>query len=313
MTEQQKKYQEVCQTQIVPLHAQYWWMQATAIGKRWDVISLQNSQEQMIAMLPVHIWEHLGIRCLVMPPHTQLTWLWLDKAVAGSDVSKVFVEEVVNYIRRNRISLFYIQGYFDEDLLEVFQQHHFRIKERRSYQIPPSKEELFQTFSTNKKRLIKKAIRSGISLSTLSVSDFYAVHTRFISQRGKRIDYSKKFLETLATEALQRGQGRIMTAVDANGEVLAALFLVWDSQVCYYLLPTYNADYANSGAMAWLTMQAILFAQQKNLIFDFEGSMSPTIAHSYSQFGSIPSKYYSVEKSSLLLRVLLSVKTLLQR
>lgn len=305
-------YQSVCDTANIPIHAQYWWMCATAVGKQWDVIAVRNGQGKPVAMLPVHIWQRFGVRCVVMPPHTQLTWLWKDLGVNKAEIYPRMAKEIDAYLRKHHIALFYIQGYFPEELLRALEFYRCVVKERVTYRIAPTDmEQLFHAFSTNKQRLIKKAAKNGILLSTLSVDGFYAVHSRFLAQKGKKIDYPLSMFEALASEAIRRNQGCIMAAVDSDAQVLAAVFLVWDSEVCYYLLPTYNADYANSGAMAWLTMQAIQFAFQRGLVFDFEGSMSPSIANSYAQFGSSPATYYSVEKVHPLVGTLLRLKNML--
>jgi hypothetical protein len=54
--------------------------------------------------------------------------------------------------------------------------------------------------------------------------------------------------------------------------------------------------FKKSGAMAWLTAQALEEAHRKGLQFDFEGSMIPSIASSYKQFGGRPVTYHRIEK-----------------
>ena len=77
---------------------------------------------------------------------------------------------------------------------------------------------------------------------------------------------------------------------------MAALFLAWDDKYAYYLLPAYNPATKNNGGVAWLTTQALKIAKEKGLSFDFEGSMIPSIASSYRQFGGQAVTYYSIEK-----------------
>ena len=74
------------------------------------------------------------------------------------------------------------------------------------------------------------------------------------------------------------------------------MFLAWDDRQAYYLLPTYDLDYKNTGAMALLTSEALKIAKEKCLAFDFEGSMTPSIASSYQQFGGKAETYFNIEK-----------------
>lgn len=310
MIDAKEQYRRLCDSMPIPLHSRYWWMQATAIGKDWEVISLYDAERQPIAMLPVHLFCRYGIKCVLMPPHTQLSWLWVAPKKNLQKVYGQFVQTIDRYVREHHLLEFYIQGYFDPDLLKVFKQEHFIVKERISYRIPYSTADsqyLLQSFSTNKQRLIRKAIKSGIMMTDLSITEFYHVHTLFLKKRNKTIDYTEDFFYSLASEAIARNQGHIFAAQDCEKRILAAVFLVWDDSVCYYLLPTYNPDYPNSGAMAWLTLQSILFARKQYLAFDFEGSMNPSIANSYAQFGSEKVIYHSVEKTSRLFKLMVAL------
>jgi hypothetical protein len=78
--------------------------------------------------------------------------------------------------------------------------------------------------------------------------------------------------------------------------VYAATFLVWDKNHLYYLIPTVDQAFGESGAGALLALEAMKLAREKQVFFDFEGSMDKGIAHHYKQFGSTPTTYYSIEK-----------------
>lgn len=309
-------YRELCLHTPIPIFGQYWWMEATAMGKDWDVFIVRHPDTgQPLCMLPFHIMQRAGMRCVLMPAHTQLSWLWIADNADKKEVYQLLLKQIADYYRKHRLLIFSIQGYFDPLLREAFLADGFTITERVSYRIDTtqSMDAIEQHFSTNKKRQIKKAVQSGMTMCDLSISEFYAAHRQFLSQRGKTIDYSSDFFMALAEQTLSHSQGRIIAARSADGHILAAIFLVWDAEVCYYLLPTYNAGYAHSGAMAWLTLQSIRIAKDKGLIFDFEGSMNPGIANSYRQFGSAPSTYYGVEKHSALWSVASAIHTLCKR
>lgn len=306
-------YKDLCLHTPVPIHSQYWWMEATALGKDWDVFIVRHPDTgQPVCMLPFHILRRAGMRCVLMPAHTQLSWVWIADKVDKKAVYCLLLKQITDYCRKRHLLIFSIQGYFDPMLREAFLANGFTLKERVSYRIDTTQnmDAIEQHFSTNKKRQIKKAVQGGITMCDLSISGFYAAHRQFLSQRGKTIDYSEGFFTALAEQTLSRKQGRIIAARSPGGCILAAIFLVWDTDVCYYLLPTYNASYAHSGAMAWLTLQSIQIAKAKGLIFDFEGSMNPGIANSYRQFGSTPSTYYGVEKHCKLWSAVSAIHTL---
>ena len=64
----------------------------------------------------------------------------------------------------------------------------------------------------------------------------------------------------------------------------------------YYLIPTYDPAFNESGAGALLVLEAMKLAREKHVHFDFEGSMDKGVAKHYQQFGSTPTVYFAVEK-----------------
>ena len=64
----------------------------------------------------------------------------------------------------------------------------------------------------------------------------------------------------------------------------------------YYLIPVYDPAFGDSGAGALLVLEAMKLAREKQVRFDFEGSMERGTAKHYKQFGSTPYTYFSVEK-----------------
>ena len=130
----------------------------------------------------------------------------------------------------------------------------------------------------------------------MNVEDFYRFHMRCLQEQGKQISYSREFLLVLERKTARLQQSQIVSICNADNEVLAAAFLIWDKHSMYYLIPCYDQKYKDSGAGALLVLEAIKLARQKGVAFDFEGSMIRGVANHYKQFGSTPTTYYSIEK-----------------
>ena len=65
----------------------------------------------------------------------------------------------------------------------------------------------------------------------------------------------------------------------------------------YYLLPALLLNNGSErGAGARLAVECMRLAQAKHIAFDFEGSMTPSIANHYSQFATTATTYYSITK-----------------
>jgi lipid II:glycine glycyltransferase (peptidoglycan interpeptide bridge formation enzyme) len=100
----------------------------------------------------------------------------------------------------------------------------------------------------------------------------------------------------LERKAHRLGQCEIISICNADGVPYAAAFLIWDKNYMYYLIPAYNPAFGDSGASAMLVLEAMKLAREKQVRFDFEGSMDRGTAKHYKQFGSSPVTYFSVER-----------------
>ena len=291
----QEKYFRLCEQQSFPLHAQAWWWKCCTIGKEWDAIIIENAEGQIEAAMPYHIFCRFGIRTMLMPQHSQYLYAYISNN-APKDIYRRLVDNIDNICKKNHVGLLQIQGFFQKQLLEELSKRKFTIRERNTYRIDkiPSLENLPSSFSTNKRRQLRKAV--DLQLVDLSVESFYSFERTCWTAQNRQIDYPISWAKAVLSEATKLRQGRLIAAKAKNGALMAALFLAWDDKYAYYLLPAYNPATKNNGGVAWLTTQALKIAKEKGLSFDFEGSMIPSIASSYRQFGGQAVTYYSIEK-----------------
>lgn len=275
-------YRSMAEHTRLPLFCRPYWLDACSVDKEWDVVHVGN------AWWPYHVSHHR----LLMPQLTQC----LDPIGPASDQAEALAEALDRCCRSRHLLYASTQGMWPDQLCSALASRGFAVRERVTYRIPAGKrrEEVISGYSENKRRQLKKA--HGLSEVTLDVDTFYAFHRTCLAQRGRKINYSLAYAHSLLGSALAHGNARLIGAADEAGRLLAAVGLVYDEQVCYYLLPTYSESDKRSGAMAWLTTEAIVWATESGRIFDFEGSMVPSIARSYREFGGQPMTYHSAEK-----------------
>ena len=288
------QYIQLCLQHSMPLHAQAWWLTQTTIGKEWDVCLLKDAEGRIEAAMPYLVIKRLGKRAILMPIHSQYQYVYVSPT-ASADVYERLAQAWEELCHTQSIGWVQLQGFYPEPMLDALRKQGYTIQERVTYRIEklPAKEHIADLFSENKRRQLRKA--KDLQLRDLSVDEFYAFQQTCWATQGKHIDYPLTWAKAVLTEALQRRQGRLLTAQDPSGDLTASLFLAWDDTYAYYLLPAYRPDARQSG-VAWLTEQALQLAQEKGLAFDFEGSMTPSIASSYRQFGGKPVTYHRIEK-----------------
>lgn len=285
----------------LPIFMQDWWLDAVCIGKDWNAIQLPSG-----AMIPYLARKRWGMRFSLMPQHTQIGGC-LGNADSPSDIAKAIDALGLAY---------YYQKYpLNQSWVPALRAYGFTVNEMITYRITDLSDEqaLIRSFSENKRRQIKKAALLQVD-DSLHADQFYSFHESCLKKQHKPISYSLDYWLTLYEASMVHQAGKLIGLREKDGELTAAVFLVYDDTTCYYLIPTYDPDKGSNGAGARLVLESIRFAAKRHLAFDFEGSMIPGIANHYKQFGSTPTTYFSVEKTyNPLFRLLLWGNSILNR
>ena len=307
-------YREFCQnTPELPIFMHDWWLDAVCAGKQWDVllcVELDNGyrvldngaqvveNERIVAVLPYLLRKRAWMRYVLMPQMTQMGGIWLsecvrDDAQAVKQICALFGEA----LQALRLSYYYQHYPLHSTAPQYMQELGFKLKKRVTYRIEDLSDldSVINSFSKNKKRQLQKALSLHVDYS-LNIEDFYRFHQDCLQQQGKVIRYTREFLLVLDRKTKRLNQSQILAIRNANEQLLAAAFLVWDKHNMYYLIPCYSPLHKDSGASALLVLEAIKLARKQGVAFDFEGSMIRGVAQHYKQFGSTPTTYYSVEK-----------------
>ena len=292
-------YHEFClKNSELPLFMTDWWLDAVCAGKHWDVLLSHDEQGTIQAALPYLLRKRAWMKYIVMPQQTQIGGIWMREDIANdTDKTATVCQQFAQQLSELGLHYYYQHYAINSVAVEQMQQLGFKIKERVTYRIEDlsNLDKVIASFSKNKKRQLQKALSLHAD-TNLNVEDFYRFHVKCLQEQGKQISYSREFLLVLERKARRMNQCQILSICNADNEMLAAAFLVWDKQSMYYLIPCYSPSYKDSGASALLVLEAIKLARQQGVAFDFEGSMIRGVANHYKQFGSTRTLYYSVEK-----------------
>lgn len=276
-----------------------WWLDAVCAGKQWDVLLSFNEKGEIQAALPYLLRKRAWMKYVIMPQQTQIGGIWVSDAVLVDSENRV--ADICQYFAQQLAEMglsYYYQHYpIGSPAAEQMRAQGFKVKERITYRIEDlsNLDKVINAFSKNKKRQLQKALSLHADMK-MNVEDFYRFHMRCLQEQGKQISYSREFLLVLERKTARLQQSQIVSICNADNEVLAAAFLIWDKHSMYYLIPCYDQKYKDSGAGALLVLEAIKLARQKGVAFDFEGSMIRGVANHYKQFGSTPTTYYSIER-----------------
>ena len=103
----------------------------------------------------------------------------------------------------------------------------------------------------------------------MEAARFSAFYQDNLQEKEVRNDYDSSLIEQLVKESILRNCGRVLAAIDAAGDIQAAIFTVWDQHSEYYFMSTRKAG-SHNGAVSMLVWGAIQHAAQLGLSFDMD-------------------------------------------
>jgi hypothetical protein len=124
----------------------------------------------------------------------------------------------------------------------------------------------------------------------------------FRHNKGKEFGYSKAYydtLETLMEEILKRKMGKSIGTYTTGMKLCAGAFFVESKGRIIFLFSGADSTAYQTHAMTLLINSVIEENSGRNLIFDFEGSSYPNLAHFYKGFGSKEAFYNHIRRNNL--------------
>ncbi|BDS15051.1 hypothetical protein [Aureispira anguillae] len=185
----------------------------------------------------------------------------------------------------------------------VLKLKEYEVLEKQNYHLDLNKpyDELYQAYSKNIKRNIKKAKNHNLFLtSNLKPETFVAEVKK--AQIAKGIKHPEALYHTahrIIWNCLHRGKGVISAAFDTDKNLCAATFFMFDGAAIITLLNVSTAIGKEVGAMAYLLDATVQREAERLKYIDFEGSSVPGIARFYKSFGAQNVPYFQLKNNEL--------------
>lgn len=287
----------------IPVFSQAWWLDAVCGEENWDVILIEKGEE-IVASFPYCITrEKFGLIYIGMPVLTQKLGPYIrypkgQKSASRLSYEKEIMQEII--MRLPCYDFFSVNFDYKYTNWLPFYWKGFHQTTRYTYVIDDisDTEAVFNNFEHSKRKNIKKANKEVEVLYDLSAADFYNNHKMTLQKQGEVISYSYDIFKRLYDGAYKNDQGRVIYCKDADGNIHAALFVVWDAYSAYDLISTIDPAFRNSGAATLLVFEMIKYLAGKVGVFDFEGSMIEGVEESFRKFGTIQKPYFCISKAN---------------
>ena len=266
-------------------------METVCHGKQWDVVLIHDNRNRIAAAMPYHIGSRMGLRYILQPQLTQYNGPWYRSDIDPADFEKQLADHFCHTVR----PLFFQQN-FGPGTPVGKPWNHKNAVERITYRIEDisDPQQVFDNFDKQRRQRPIRRAEKTLSPSSLTPQQFAQFHAEYWASRGQRDLLSHDFMVRVIQTALDRNQGILLGVADQNGKLHAARFVAYDSQCAYSFLSALNPNGHENGASALLFWLIIQQLSGHTRAFDFEGSMDPGIAFSYSLYGAQPITYHRI-------------------
>lgn len=159
-----------------------------------------------------------------------------------------------------------------------------------------SEEEVWKRMRPNTRNLIRRAAERLEVTELLNADSFVEFYNENLAARQQSNVYDRAIMRNLLGEVLRRGAGKLLASHNNDGQLQAAIAVVWDDSAAYYFLSSRRVD-SHGGAISLLVWSAMRLARERQVIFDFDGISTEGILAFLSGFGGTLVRRLQIRRS----------------
>ena len=283
-------------------------------GNKLTLVGIYKDEHQLIGGFYFLKIKKYGFNFLKLPPYTPHCSLFFKSESKNNssinNFSKEIMEDVCSYISLQKSALTVLA--FPSSIIDLqpFVWDKYKVIPNYTYHINlnQSIEDIKSHFDSKNRNVINKAVKEGVVVSenTLNNEELFSFFSDSLNATNANV-YSHE-LKNIFIKFADPSNSFSLTA-KKDQEVLGNVFCAYDKNTCYYLLGGVNKKSGIQGVNNLLIQQSIEKAKELGCkTFDFEGSMLKGVEKFFRSFGPDLVPYYTVNKASLPLEILLKFK-----
>lgn len=275
-----------------------WWLDTVAPG-RWKEIVIEKDGK-IAARWAFYSYKNR----IVMPDLTQTCspWFLLDTKKSERENSE-YIKQMINELLEKVNSYKSISIMLDSSISYFlpFYWNGFRISPMITYQITGLNDldAVYSSFSKNIRRDIKSAEKKLHISYEFSGEILYSIMEKTFAEQKRKYPIDRNVIDKIIQNSREHNAGQMISATDADGNVHASAFFLYDRRRCYYLIGGKDPFYKNSNGLTLVIWEGIKFASTVSEIFDFEGSMIEGIENYFRRFAGKPVVYYHLTRQNV--------------
>lgn len=291
-------------------------------GKKWlsvygdtlTLIGIYKDEHQLIGGFYFLNTKKYGFTFLKLPPYTPHCGLFFmsDSKNHSSinNFSKEIMNEVCDFFTAQKSALTVLA--FPSAIIDFqpFIWNKYKVVPNYTYRIDLQKtiEEIKANFDSKNRNVINKAIKEEVLVTenALGKEELFKFFMDSLNTTDANI-YEKELKNIFMTFSAEDNSFSVVAK--KGDELLGVVFCVYDKHNCYYLLGGVNKKSGVQGVNNLLVQKSIEKAKALGCTtFDFEGSMLKGVEKFFRSFGPELVPYFTVNKASLPLEILLKFK-----
>jgi hypothetical protein len=277
-----------------------WWLDAVAPGAWGEAVVEKGGR--VAARMPWVRTKRRGATLLVTPPLTKTLGPWI-RAESGRTTSRLEREKDLMTELIDALPRFdYFEQNFHPSMTNWLPFHWRGFEETTRYTyVLPSLADLDAVWDgtrANVRTDVRKAAKKLTIRDDLGLDAFLDVHAKTFARQERTVPYGRELVARIDAACAERDRRKALFAVDADGAIHAAAYVVWDAGSAYYLMGGADPALRNSGAGSFVLWEAVKFAATVAPAFDFEGSMIEPVERFFRAFGAEQRPYFHVTKTS---------------
>lgn len=252
---------------------------------QWDALILDDYE--LIMPLPYKV--KYGFKYIYQPPFNQQLGIFYKSKCSNFDIFEFLhaLPKNVKFLELNFNKFLF--GRIPEQFVSAT-NNNFELEVTDNY------ERIYQNYSTNLKRNLKKAV--GFGLKEINYVKPEELVQLFSLNKGSQLkvykdsDYQK--LIKLTYLLMHKGKAEIKGVINEMNTIIAAALFVRSNNRKIFLFSGLSEEGKEKSAMPFLIDNYIKSDQFGHYILDFEGSNDENLARFYKSFGSSKFQYQRV-------------------
>lgn len=294
-------YRQLILSHPIPIYLQTEWLDIVSIhGMEWDVVFSYDAQNNIQGYWPYVFKQQVFWKKITMPSFTPYMGPRLIYPEHQNEYERISFENKVLKELQGKLPAFAeIKFKWSRDYTNWLSFYWNQFQQQTSYTyIIPNTSDSNQVFSGFKKSIQRQIRKASESLQIREAEEAKSVIQMLqlsLGEASRRL-LNREVLQKLHIIAHAKKQSYILEAVSSDGQVIGAIYLLFDQREMMYLYGGYDDKINDSGAMPLLFWTALQKANELQLSFNFEGSMIPGVERFFRSFGAIQTPVFTIEK-----------------